>query len=138
MSNYVTFDQSTRPLIYTVIHPVEPTQEVWDAFLVDFEVLLKSDAPFAILFDLTHAKLITMHMVHQLASFMKSHDALLKKSIIASAVLSNSAVVRGLLEVVFKIRKPAKPNIVTKHTEKATNFLIKACQEAGVQLNISV
>jgi hypothetical protein len=136
MSNYVTFDQSTRPLIYTVIHPVEPTQAVWDAFLVDFENLLNQDEPFAILFDLTHAKLITMHMVQQLAAFMKSHDALLKKSIIASAVLSNNALVRGLLDVVFKIRKPVKPNIITKHTEKATNFLIKACEEAGVVLNI--
>jgi hypothetical protein len=109
---------------------------VWDAFLIDFETLLNQETPFAILFDLTHAKLISMNMVQQLASFMKSHDELIKKSIIASAVLSNNALVRGLLEVVFKIRKPVKPNIVTKHTDKASNFLIKACKDAGVELPV--
>jgi len=134
MSQYVTFDQSAAPLIYAVIHNVEPTQTIWDAFLVDFEAFLTNQEPFAIMFDLTHAKLISMHMVNQLAAFMKSQDQLLKNKIIASAVLSNNALVRGILDIAFKIRKPSKPNIITKHTEKASKFLIHACQAAGVTL----
>ncbi len=131
MSEYVTFDQSTRPLVYAVINPIEPTQAIWDAFMQDFEALLRREEPFAILFDLTQAKLISMGMVQQLAGFMKANDALLKSRIIASAVLSNSTLVRGILDILFAIRKPSKPNIVTKHSEKATEFLINACKEVG-------
>jgi hypothetical protein len=43
-------------------------------------------------------------------------------------------LVRGLLDVVFSIRKPSKPNIVTKHSQKASNFLIEACRQSGVVL----
>lgn len=129
--SYITFDQSTQPLIHAVIHPVEPTQLDWDAFLQQFEAFLQGAEPFAILFDLTHAKLISMSMVQQLAAFMKSHDALLKEKIIASAVLSNNVLVRGILDILFKIRKPAKPNIVTKHTEKASTFLFNECKKLG-------
>ncbi len=128
---YITFDQSTRPMVYAVVAPIEPTQEQWAAFMRDFAELLSGDAPFAILFDLTHAKLVSMSMIQEFASFMKTHDESLKKKIIASAVVSASVLVRSLLDIIFTFRKPAKPNIVTKHVDKATTFLVNACQEAG-------
>jgi hypothetical protein len=131
MSSYITFDQSTKPLIHAVVHPVEAEQKDWDAFLEQFKSFLDGQEPFAILFDLTHAKLISMSMVQQLAAFMKANDLLLKEKIIASAVLSNNVLVRGILDILFKIRKPSKPNIVTKHTEKASTFLFNECKKLG-------
>lgn len=132
MSVYLTFDQSTRPLIHAYIHPIEPTQDQWNAFMTEFDDLLNGDQPFAILFDLSHAKLVSMSMVHQFATFMKAHDEQFKQKIIASAVLSNNTLVRGILDILFTIRKPSKPNIVTKNSAKASSFLIDACREAGV------
>lgn len=130
--SYIVFDLSTKPLVHTVIHPVDPTQEQWDQFLRDFQNILENHEPVAILFDLSQAKLVSMSMVQQFAAFMKTHDEKLKTQIIASAVVSPSIMVRGLLDIIFTIRAPAKPNLVTKNINKATEFLIDECKQVGV------
>lgn len=123
MTEFVTYKEDPFPLVRAIIHHKKPTKEDFEAHLARFETYLKGNRPFVILFDITHAPMVPLELVHRQAEFMKDMEPFIKTTLIASVVVSHNVLIRGLLDILFKIRKPIKPNKVTKKDEKALNFL---------------
>ena len=125
MAGFVTYKEDPFPLVRAIVHHKKPTKEEFEAHLAQFESYLKGNRPFVILFDITHAAMVPLDLVHRQAEFMKDMEPFIKTTLIASVVVSHNLLIRGLLDILFKIRKPIKPNKVTKKDQKALEFLYK-------------
>jgi len=123
MGDFITYKEDPFPLVRVIVHHKKPTEQDTNDHFENFKAYLTGGRPFVILFDVTHAPMVPMAFVHRQAEFMKDMEPFIQTTLIASAVVSHNVLVRGLLDILFKIRKPIKPNKVTKKDQKAVDFL---------------
>lgn len=121
--DFITYDVSEWPLVKCVVHPIDPSPEVFDAHLQCFRALLHRDEKFTLMFDLSNACIVSMSHMKVQAQFMEDMKPKIVENLVASAIVSGSMLVRGLITMLFNIKKPSRPNKTFDGQEKARAWL---------------
>lgn len=110
--HFIVYDTQQWPLVHCTVKAASSnlTLDHFRAHLSCFEELLLRNQPFHILFDLRDASLIPLEYVQEQAQFMETQQPHIRRNLISSAIISDSWLIRGGLEILFAIKKPTRPN----------------------------
>lgn len=117
--HFIEYDTSEWPLVHCRVKPVEPDTATFDAHLHCFSELLNRGQRFMVMFDLRNAKLISLAAMKKQAEFMETHKPQILENLVASSLITDNALVHGAVNVLFKIKKPSKPNHTFRTPEDA-------------------
>lgn len=120
---YANYDLSNFPAVYVYISGEQPTEEMFDKQMKDFEDLLNRDEPFYILYDIRNAKRTSIAMLKREAKFIKRMKPKIIQNLIASSIVAEDMFVRGLIKLLFSIQPPSRPNKTFDNAEDAVAFL---------------
>ena len=127
---FMEYDVSEWPYVKAVVKPVYPDPDTFQAHLDCFSELLTRGEKFVMMFDLELAKMPSMALLHQLASFMQQHRPHIEANLIASAVVTSSLMVQGALKILFTLKQPVRPNMSFSAQAEAKDWLGKRWTEA--------
>lgn len=80
---------------------------------------------FKIIFDLSEASIYDALYCSEQVKYMTDNEENTKIYIDSTAIIVQNSIIQNLLELlVFSIKKPIKPNLITKNINDAYTFLI--------------
>lgn len=107
---FVQYNVERWPLVLCAVQGVSPSEEVFEAHLAVFSHLLSLNTPFSMIFDVRKMGLVPLARLGRQARFMTEEKPRIVRSIICTAVVLNGAVVRGLINALWKLKRPSRPN----------------------------
>ncbi len=81
------------------------------------------NTPFGVVFDLRNVKSVDPHLIMKQAKYMKEYEKYAGKTLIATAILLDSTIIQGILNMLFTIKKPVAPNIIVSSVEDGEEFI---------------
>jgi len=110
-AHFVKYDVSQWPLVRVTAQPgVVPDDATFTAHLACFEELLHRNKPFYILFDIRNGESASISQLKRQAEQMKELKPLILRNLVCSAIAVDGILLKGLIDFVFAIRPPSKPN----------------------------
>jgi len=95
----------------------------FDAHLHCFLTLLNHNVPFSIIFDVRIANGFGMTYLRPTAEFLNVMKPKLEENLCCSCIITDSMLVRGLLNALFLVHRPVKPCLVAGNPAEATAFV---------------
>lgn len=89
------------------------------------EYLIKSGKPFSLIIDSSRVNTISPEITNNMIRWLKQNRENLGQSLTSSSVIVTNGLVRGVLDVVFKLYKPVAPIEIVKDESDAWNFIAK-------------
>jgi len=95
------------------------------AMLGVIEELLKVGSPFAfyVHFNLSSTPLSAPSLIRYLVSWMVKNEKGIKDTLICSAIIVKSVIVKNMFKGIFNIRPTIKPNLITTDPVKGQKFV---------------
>ena len=78
---------------------------------------------FYLIFDLLEVGNVNLGLVFKQAKYMMERTELNKKFLVGSVILVKSTVVKGIINMIFSIKKPVSPNLVTDSFQSGLEYL---------------
>lgn len=100
-----------------------PTSEDVDLLLTDLKNLMARGQRFRMIFDSTLATTIPMNLARRVSNWMSEHEPLIRDFWMGTGLVITSSVIRGLLNVIFAIRRPISPYKITADRQEAIDFV---------------
>ncbi len=122
-ADFVHYDISLWPLVTITAHGGEPSDDDFALHLECFSRILNYPEAKVMLFDLRRANMVDPKFVQRQADFLFAHTEQIKNTLLASAVVTDSALLKGLLEMLYVIRPLTKPNQAFASEVDAQNYL---------------
>lgn len=107
---FVQYNVERWPLVLCTVQGVSPSEEVFEAHLAVFSYLLSLSTPFSMIFDVRKIGLVPLARLGRQARFMTEEKPRIVRNIICTAIVLNSGVVRGLINALWKLKRPSRPN----------------------------
>ena len=120
---FVVYDLSEWPLVKCTLDAIVPHPDEFDAHLECFRLLLHKDQDFMIMFDLTNAKTVPLQIIKKQADFLQKFQPKIKDNLVATSIVTSSNIVQGILQMLFTIKKPSKPNKSFTNTQDAHDWM---------------
>lgn len=121
--HFIEYDTSQWPFVYCVVNPIDPTTETFKAHLDCFGELLKRDEPFCILYNLTNACMVSVHHLQTQIAFTKDMEDKILENLKATALVTENVYVKQMLEMLFTLKPPLKPNTITVTLQESHAWL---------------
>ena len=87
--------------------------------------LYKKQKKFKLIFDLTKLSIYDSVYCNEQLKYMTTSEEFTKKYIEGTAIIVSNSIIKNLLDIlIFSIKTPIKPNLITKDTKDALKFLI--------------
>jgi hypothetical protein len=122
-ADFVHYDVSLWPLVTITAGGGEPSDADFQCHLDCFSCILNHDKPMVMLFDLRRANMVDLKFVQRQADFLFAHDKQIKQNLLASAVVTDSALFKSMLDMLYLIRPLTKPNQAFSSEVEAQNYL---------------
>lgn len=107
-TKYATYDTTRWPIVVATIHSYDPTREEFVDFLATFLELLDAKSPFCLIIDTTQATGITFF--GEIIEFLKTNRPKFKETLICSAFVSTSALIKRAIAIVTTVVPPVRDN----------------------------
>lgn len=79
--------------------------------------------PVALIIDATALKIITKQGVKDIRAFMRSNRPTIEAFLRASSIIVRSVLIKNIINTIFKIQPPARPNLIVNSPEEAEAFI---------------
>lgn len=99
------------------------TETDFKNFMQLYENILNQNQQFTSIFDMRDVESIPIHLVGDMGSFILKCEPLVKKNLVASAIVVSQEWIIKLIKMLFAIKKPIKPNFITNNYKDAIEFL---------------
>ena len=131
----VVFDEDAWPLLYVRFPPKGLSDESLEAFLARYTAYLNRQERFAAINDSRSLlKVINAKQRRRLVAWFDSVWNIAREYNVASAILLQSAAVRGALTAVFWMKPPPTPSKSFGSLVEAAPWLRERMQEAGIEV----
>ena len=117
----INFAQEQDLVSIKVLHPV--TESDFDEYTRHLNLIFGMQQYFYLLIDLSQLDDVPFKFVMKQALYMKRMQKYTKQWLQASSVVFKKPSTANLINTVFSIKKPIKPNLVTQDLTEAINFL---------------
>jgi hypothetical protein len=94
-------------------------------FTDGLDYLIRSREPFSLIIDSSRVNTISPEITNNMVRWLKQNRENLQQSLKSSSVIVTSGVVKGVLDVVFKLYKPVSPIGIVKDDSAAWEFISK-------------
>ena len=89
------------------------------------EYLIQSREPFSLIIDSSRVNTISPEITNNMIQWLKQNRGNLQQTLTSSSVIVTSGLVKGVLDVVFKLYKPVAPIGIVKDETSAWDFISK-------------
>lgn len=113
---------STSVVICTLGPQVPTMDDVVDLF-ANLRSLMQRRQKFRMVFDSTEATTVPMAIARRVSAWMSDNEPLIRDWWMGTGIVITSPVIRGLLNVIFTIKKPISPYKITSTLEEAVAFV---------------
>lgn len=117
-----TFISGEHP-IYEFIFPEKLTEEHYNTFLEKFDECFQKKELFNVLFNFSKASSIPMKVVYKSATDLNERELETEKYLLKSSIYISGSMMRKVLKIFFKLRKPIRPNLVAENYREAYKYL---------------
>lgn len=94
----------------------------FEAFLHCFATLLNHDVSCALIFDIRTCNKFPMKFILPLAQFLNTMKPKIIDNLLCSCIVCTDFIVKGIIQGVFKLHPPSRPNRTTDKLEDALTF----------------
>ncbi len=127
-ASFATFTVQEYPFIVriTINHEQGDDKDFKDiiqAFIKIFEYRKK----VAVIIDATNLKILTKQNMKDLRNFIKNNRPVFETYLTCSSLILRSVLIRNVINTLFKIQPPARPNLIVNSMEEAERF-VATCQ----------
>lgn len=77
---------------------------------------------FAMILDMTNVSGIKLSLVMDMVSLLREFENEIKTYLIASSIIVSQDWIKNIINGLFTIKKPTKPNLVTKNKTEAVEY----------------
>lgn len=95
-----------------------------DKFFKIMKFYYSRNIKFYLIVDLSKIKKIPIKILLKFTKFMKVNYYNNKKYVISSGILIKNNITKMLINIAFKIQKPASPYIISNNIKDINNFLV--------------
>lgn len=121
---FIEYDVSQWPFVYCLVNPIDPSADIFQAHLDCFKELLERDEEFCILYNLTNACMISTSLFPAQIAFTEVMESKIRANLNSSSLVTENICIQQLIELLFKIKPPMKPNHVTGSLHDASTWLV--------------
>lgn len=122
-AEFIAYDLTQWPMVVATIKDKSPGEAEFDAALGCFTELLTRDQPFCILFDVRQSSGIPLMCAPKLISFIRREKPNILRNLICSSIVLQRKAMMMLLDSVFAVVRPAKPNKRFRDREAAVAWM---------------
>ena len=120
---FVSVDATHFPVIVLKFEDGPKTQQEFQEYVGKLRALYVARTPFRVLFDIRAIQQIQLPFVFQQVAFMKEVEPLTKLYMERAAILIDNGIGRTILDLLFRLRKPAAPTQIFCAKKEATEWL---------------
>jgi hypothetical protein len=125
-----TFDDSLWPLL--IIHFLgNPTRAELETYLAKRLEYMQRNEPHVLLYDTRHARMLNNELIQRHVAWMREHDVLRRKTVMASVVVITSPVIRLTASAILHFWPPKTPYHFGSNLPEAVRWAADWLQKAG-------
>lgn len=109
--------------IYTFSLKGNVNEDHFILFKDRFENILKNKPICGMMFDISQLNYVSPTIMYKFSSYLSSCDDIIKQKLVATSVVVYSEFTRNLLNMVYAIRKPIRPNSIVVDKNEGYNFI---------------
>jgi hypothetical protein len=123
---FATFSVQPEPFVLRIIinqdrGDNQDFQDIIGAFLKIFE----SQRQVAVIIDASQLKVLTKQNVKDIRDFLRSNRSTFEMYLKCSTLIVKSVIVKKIINAIFKIQPPIRPNLIVNSMEEADQFVTK-------------
>ena len=106
--------------------PEAPSAQFFKTQFTDaLEYLIESGKPFSLIIDSSMVNTISLEITNNMIRWLKQNRENLQQTLTSSSVIVTGGLVKGVLDVVFKLYKPVAPMGIVDDEQSAWDFIPK-------------
>lgn len=133
--DFIEYDLSTWPYVVANVKPITPTESQFEDHLKCFEEMLMRNEQFSIMFNICNAKVVKYSFMRRQAQFMKDMQPLIEKNLMCTAIVVENKLVGCLLDFLFKIKTPVRPNKRFNTVDNAYKWIMSIWNDSYLPLS---
>ncbi len=128
---FCTFDDSLWPFLLVRLRGM-PTNEEFTGYLQSMRFYLQRRESHVAVLDMLQVRMTTNEQLHQQAEWVAEHEVLLGERLLGSSFAVSSSFMRLGLNVLFYLRPPAAPYVITPSLEQAITWGATRLETVGM------
>lgn len=121
MFNFSSIDDPININLFKFYNDIH--KEDFKKYEIKMDELYNKKKNFYLIFDLLEVGNVNLGLVFKQAKYMMERTELNKKFLVGSVILVKSTVVKGIINMIFSIKKPVSPNLVTDSFQSGLEYL---------------
>ena len=124
MPPYARFEvQPAFSVVICTIGSQVPTVDDAEELFANLRSLMERQQKFRMVFDSTAATTVPMSIARRVSTWMTDNEPLIRDWWMGTGIVITSPVIRGLLNVIFTIKRPISPYKITSTLPEAIAFV---------------
>jgi len=121
---FATFLVQQEPYIVriTIHHETGDNQDFQD-IIKAFMKIFEAQQRVAVIIDATALKLIPRESMKDIRQFMRENRATFERYLRASSIIIRSVIIKNIINTIFKIQPPIRPNLLVTAADAAEAFV---------------
>lgn len=123
-ASFATFAVQIEPYVVriTINHEQGDTNDFQDtikAFLKIFEAKQR----VAVIIDASNLKFMSRESMKDIKNFIRTHRPVFETYLKSSSIIIRSVLIKNIINAIFKIQPPIRPNLIVTSAEEAERFI---------------
>lgn len=124
MPPYARFEvRPASSIVICTIGAQVPTMDDAAELFANLRSLMERQQKFRMIFDSTEATTVPMAIARRVSTWMTDNEPLIRDWWMGTGIVITSPVIRGLLNVIFTIKRPISPYKITSTLPEAIAFV---------------
>ncbi|MCS7003750.1 MAG: STAS/SEC14 domain-containing protein [Cytophagales bacterium] len=103
---YAVFDDSKFPIIKVIFSSKEPSDKEFDEFLAQFEIYLKRQKTYLVIFDTRLSSSFPNRLIKRIAAWMRFNETKIRQYAAGAVFIINNLSIRMALKTIFLLKTP--------------------------------